>query len=833
MPSSQKRFQQSLTRQTLLKIAVRIAVVIIITTVLSYYHTMSILRTQTLEQLQKYVSERTQRERAIFTLAEDNHAVLKKELLNRLLKPVDRTSLVRFDTLFARSRDGVLRNHPERFDGKEQSGVYIDKSLAVDDTLRRNILTFYDLCQSYGPAWHNRFQDTYITTPQNIMVLYWPEVPTWCQDAKADMKMPQEEYVWVADKKHNPQRKTVWTGVFFDKVAKVWMISVETPVDIGGVHIATIGHDMMLNELLDRTVNQRLAGTYNMILRADSRLIAHPQRMEELKAGDAASGEKLMQDPRLARQIKTIQRVHSDVAVLENTENGEYLAVARIPELGWSFVTVYPKSLLVAKAFEATRFILFLGLAALLLELIILYFVLRGQIAVPLLGLIEATESVAAGNLEVHLDTRRRDELGCLATSFQSMAEAVSERDAQLAAQNAALEEQVAARTADLRAANTKLEALATTDPLTGLPNHRALVAILDQELERSRRYHRACSLLFIDLDHFKALNDGCGHAAGDAVLQEAGSVIRKCLRGMDTLGRWGGEEFVVVLPETSAEDALDVAERVRETVAAHLFSVSGGVHLTCSLGVATYPNHSEDRSSLLAQADRAMYAAKRLGRNQMRLVTDPAVNVLENGAEGSREEVALVGMVEALAALVEARDQYTGEHTDGVAHLATQIALSLGLSSTEARMIGMVGKLHDVGKVAIPDAVLQKPGPLNEDEWALMRTHPIVGSDVVSRIPSLRAVAPGIRGHHERWDGSGYPDGLAATDIPLGARIVAAADAYSAMVTDRPYRKACSPELALQELLRCAGTQFDPEVIEALKRVLSASTHEEYPRAA
>jgi two-component system, cell cycle response regulator len=316
------------------------------------------------------------------------------------------------------------------------------------------------------------------------------------------------------------------------------------------------------------------------------------------------------------------------------------------------------------------------------------------------------------------------------------------------------------------------------------------------------------------------------------------GKVVRKCLRGMDTLGRWGGEEFVVVLPETGSKDAMEVAERVRETVAAHLFSISGGIHMTCSLGIATYPNHGEDRSSLVSEADRAMYAAKRLGRNQVRLVTDPAVNVLEDSSASSREDVALIGTVEALAALVEARDQYTGEHTEGVACLASQIALALGLPASEARIIGLVGKLHDVGKVAIPDAVLQQPGPLSDEEWVLMRTHPAVGSDVVNRIPSLRVVAPSIRGHHERWDGNGYPDKLAGKDIPLGARIVAAADAYGAMTTDRPYRKACSPEQALSELKRCAGTQFDPEIIEALEKVLrenalQESGPEEYKQAA
>ena len=463
----------------------------------------------------------------------------------------------------------------------------------------------------------------------------------------------------------------------------------------------------------------------------------------------------------------------------------------------------------------------------------ILSFVLRRQIALPLTQLIKATEAVAAGEYTLHLDTRREDELGSLARSFQTMVEAVTQRDALLAEHNALLEEQVSARTADLLEANIKLKALATTDPMTGLFNHRALIAILNQELERCQRFDRSCALMFLDLDHFKALNDSYEHGAGDGALQEFGAVVGECLRGIDTLGRWGGEEFVILLPEINAEDALSVAERIRAHIATHQFSVGGGLHLTCSVGVSMYPEDGQDRSALVKAADRAMYAAKRLGRNQIRLASDPAISELEAEAEVSREEVSLLGVVEALSALVAARDQYTGEHVNGVALLTTQIALSMGLSPSEARMIGLVGKLHDIGKVAIPDAILLKPAALTDSEWILMRTHSAIGEDVIRRVPSLRGIAPSIRSHHERWDGSGYPDGLAGVAIPLGSRIVAVADAYGAMTTDRPYRKACLPEQALEELRRGAGTQFDPHVVAAMEKVFHNAAKATFRQAA
>ncbi len=391
-----------------------------------------------------------------------------------------------------------------------------------------------------------------------------------------------------------------------------------------------------------------------------------------------------------------------------------------------------------------------------------------------------------------------------------------------------ASQDEVARQNLALATANDRLRALATTDPLTDLPNHRALVAAADQELERAHRFGRPCSMLFFDLDHFKALNDGYGHHAGDAVLRELAIVARRALRGVDTLGRWGGEEFLALLPETVSEDAAAVAERVRAAVAAHPFSVGGGVHLTCSVGLATYPHDATTRDDVITAADRAMYAAKRLGRNQARAAADPAAMALAAiGGDSSREETALVGTVEALAALVDARDSYTGQHAQAVATLALRVALALGLDASEARMVGLAARLHDVGKVVVPDAILRKPARLTEEEWVTMRRHPVVGADVVGRAPALRALAPVVRAHHERWDGQGYPDGLAGEAIPLAARIVAAADAYGAMTTDRPYRPAHSPAWALDELRRHAETQFDPAVIAALTHALSTDAAE------
>jgi PAS domain S-box-containing protein len=444
MPLLKLDSKRSLTRTTLIKMGIRIAIVIIVITLISYWHVISVLKSQTLEQLEKYIVERGQRESNLFILAQDNHAEFQKELLRRLDEQGNRELQSEFDRLFVRWEDGVIRNRPEGFDGTRQAGVYIDKTLTINADVRRRVLTFYDLVMDYGPAWHNRFQDTYVTTPENIMVIYWPEVPTWVQDATADLYMPDEEYLWVADKKHNPSRETSWTGLFYDKVANVWMVSCETPVDIAGRHIATIGHDIILNELLDRTVEDHLEGAYNIIFREDARLIAHPKYMNKIMDAGGEFDILKSDDQHLIKLFQSVINPQTDAVVIDNTENEEYLAVTKINGPDWYFVTVYPKSLLAGLAFDTARFIFILGMISLLIEIIVLFWVLRKQVAQPLREFLGVTRQIAGGhfglNVTEDLPLNRRDEIGRLAQSFNGMAGKLKNAFDTLEAKNAELQ---------------------------------------------------------------------------------------------------------------------------------------------------------------------------------------------------------------------------------------------------------------------------------------------------------------------------------------------------------------------------------------------------------
>jgi diguanylate cyclase (GGDEF)-like protein/putative nucleotidyltransferase with HDIG domain len=396
-----------------------------------------------------------------------------------------------------------------------------------------------------------------------------------------------------------------------------------------------------------------------------------------------------------------------------------------------------------------------------------------------------------------------------------------------------------------LGAANARLEALATTDPLTELPNHGALSERLEQEVARARRYGYPLSLLFFDADHFKRVNDTYGHGAGDVVLQELGSRVRSLLRAGDTIGRYGGEEFLLLLPETALEQACEIAERLRKAIATYPLATSvvkEGIPTTLSLGVASFPDDGMTGSEVVEQADQAMYWAKRLGRNQVRTAREAArlrgdealaatVSQLERSTEPTADGVSLeqvvrakqLNTIQSLMWLLDLRDRSIFTHSSEVSDLAGAIARHLGESDAEVFAITTAALLHDLGKIALPDGLLYKAGPLTPAERTLIQQHPALGAQILEVSPFLHALMPAVAHHHENWDGSGYPDRLRGEGIPRAACIIRVAEAYQAMTTDRPYQRRRSVESARAELLRCAGTHFDPVVVQATLRVLTS----------
>ncbi|MBY0274982.1 diguanylate cyclase [Candidatus Binatia bacterium] len=359
----------------------------------------------------------------------------------------------------------------------------------------------------------------------------------------------------------------------------------------------------------------------------------------------------------------------------------------------------------------------------------------------------------------------------------------------------------------------------ALTDALTGAYNRRFLEARLSEEMRRASKLGYPTSLMFLDLDKFKEVNDTYGHDVGDQLLRNVASLLRSELRAVDVVARFGGDEFVVVLPETDRAGSLRVALRLQEALAHRgLDGMPEGCDVTFTIGTATSPEDGLRPSDLLVSADSAMLRGKRGGRNRVEMFGQEAASAPVHEAP-RREETAVL---RTLIAALEVRDRYTARHSREVGALSARIARHLGCDAETVRLCGQAGLLHDIGKLHTPLEILLKPGPLDDNERLIMNLHAEVGADLARALAPVRHLAPAIRSSQEFFDGTGYPDGVAGDAIPLPSRIIAVADAFHAMRSDRPYRAALCSEVAVAELRRCAGTQFDPAVVDALLELVA-----------
>lgn len=358
-----------------------------------------------------------------------------------------------------------------------------------------------------------------------------------------------------------------------------------------------------------------------------------------------------------------------------------------------------------------------------------------------------------------------------------------------------------------------KTEEIARIDGITELFNRRHFDERMHEELDRHSRYGDTLSLLLIDLDNFKKYNDTFGHLAGDRLLVHAAVQVKAATRSSDLVFRYGGDEFAVILPNSSTIDAFNVAERMREKFA---LEMSGRqLDITISIGVASWPGDGRTLDELCYAADMALYYAKRTGQNRTSIASRTLFSLNEPNLN-INSEAEVLSTIYALAATLEARDKYTYGHSRRVSRYAVAAAEALNLPPEQVALISAAALLHDIGKVGIPDNVLNKTGKLLDDEWELLKQHPRLSATIVGHVPSLSACLAAVRHHHERWDGTGYPGGLKGESIPIEARILAVTDSFEAMISERPYRKALTFKQAIAELEKCSGLQFDPVVVRA-----------------
>jgi diguanylate cyclase (GGDEF)-like protein len=345
-------------------------------------------------------------------------------------------------------------------------------------------------------------------------------------------------------------------------------------------------------------------------------------------------------------------------------------------------------------------------------------------------------------------------------------------------------------------------------DSLTGLLSGRGFRGRLADELSRARRYQRPFGLALLAVDDFTGIEARHGFKTGDELLVALAKRLGETTRSHDLVARVGRAEFAILLPDTEVLDAREGLERLLVELEAVGEGVVSG--MGASMGLAGL-DREMSAEGLLASARLACEHAERGGGGRAVVATE-LDSVVQEAARGLQRDA-----IEALAVALTERDRYTGEHSNAVIEMSAAVGRYMGLRAAEVERIRSAALLHDIGKVAIPDEILHKPGPLTDEEWVLMREHPVVGERILSVLPGMSGVARIVRHEHERWDGGGYPDGLIADQIPLGSRIIIAADTYHAITSDRPYRAARSHIEAVEELTRCAGTQFDPAVTQAL----------------
>jgi diguanylate cyclase (GGDEF)-like protein len=440
-------------------------------------------------------------------------------------------------------------------------------------------------------------------------------------------------------------------------------------------------------------------------------------------------------------------------------------------------------------------------------------FLIARSIIRPVSALEETVGAVSEGDLGARAPTKGPSELAHFGFVLNHMIGAVQTRNREL---KSAYDE-LMQRNEELSDARAQ----AASDPLTGLGNHRSFHSRIRSETAAAGDGNKKVSLILFDIDNFKAINDSEGHLAGDEMLRRLTRVLGEVVPVSDVY-RYGGDEFAVVCAGLDQKEASALAGELRAAVDDGAGSENR--KLTISLGVATFPDLAASAEELVYRADMAMYWAKSTGKNRVGdwdgLLSRRESETMPEFPNGHRGKVhdAVASLVSALAA----KDLTTRDHVERCSWYTAELAKELGLNGEVESVLRLASLLHDVGKLVVPNEVLTKAGPLTEEEWALMRQHPVNALHILSQMDSVAEAIPAVLHHHEHFDGSGYPDGLAGDDIPLASRILLVSDAFDAMTTGRPYRQAMPVEAAIQELRRHSGSQFDPKVVDAFLAVIS-----------
>lgn len=429
----------------------------------------------------------------------------------------------------------------------------------------------------------------------------------------------------------------------------------------------------------------------------------------------------------------------------------------------------------------------------------------KNIIVKPIKNLENQIKKMEHENLLMQVDLNGPNEIINLAESFNHMIDSINEHKKE----------------------NQQLKMYANEDFLTSVYTHKYYFESIRNKIAEG---HKQIAVMFCDLDKFKLANDTYGHETGDSLLKETAKIIKAEVKDKGMVFRYGGEEFVVIMWDYTSEDALTEAEKIRKSIAENLIlqKYSGYFPITISIGIASYPKNALNAEGLIKKSDTAMYFSKRSGRNQCNIYNDNMKVFLNDGNKVTDNEL-LMDSVLALAEAVDTKDKYTGEHSKMVSKYSILLAEKLGFTESEKNKLRMGALLHDCGKIGIPDNIINKPEKLSDEEFDIIKSHTLLGYNIIKHLTNDEEIINCVRSHHERWDGTGYPDKLSGNYIKLFARIVCIADVYHAMTSDRSYRKALTKEKARDEFIKGKGTKFDPVLVEAFIEIIEKSIENKY----
>ncbi|OSA89393.1 UNVERIFIED_ORG: diguanylate cyclase [Clostridium botulinum] len=368
------------------------------------------------------------------------------------------------------------------------------------------------------------------------------------------------------------------------------------------------------------------------------------------------------------------------------------------------------------------------------------------------------------------------------------------------------------------------LEDMINSDGLTELYNHRYFCDSLVENVKSGEKYNKPVAMIFIDIDYFKQYNDINGHQKGDYVLKKIGKIIKENSRKEDIPARYGGEEFSIILPETNEEKALNIAENLRKSIETAYFEGEENQpngKVTVSIGVSVYPYKAKNDVELIKSADDALYRAKFFYKNRVEVYTSILDEIKTNIDE---KDIELVTSIKTLISVINAKDKYTYGHVERVVIYSRIIADKLKLSEYDKKILIYGAYMHDIGKINISKEILIKKMKITSEEWKILKQHPANGVEIIKSVESLKMLIPLIINHHERYDGKGYPNKLKGKEIPYLARILTVVDSFDAMTSNRPYNDRKTYEEGIEELERCSGTQFDPEIVKAFIEVIRSN---------